>query len=100
MNNTILFDPNESTVLNCIASGGPNNTFEWFIDGDLIENASDTLTLNEVVGGEYTCRVSNAAGTGNASTTLTGLINLNYLVLFRGNESPVSAYMSITPLPL
>ena len=71
-NNSVLFDPNESTVLNCFASGGPNNTFEWLLDGDLIENASDTLTLDEVVGGEYTCRVSNAAGSGSASITLTG----------------------------
>ena len=71
-NNTVLFDPNERTTLDCIASGGPNNTYEWFIDGDLIENATDTLNLIQVIGGEYVCQVSNAAGSGNASVTLSG----------------------------
>ena len=73
MNMTLLYDPNESATLICMASRGPNNTFMWFFNGELIENVTmDTLTLNQVDGGEYTCQVSNAAGSGNASITLTG----------------------------
>ena len=70
---TLLYDPNEPATLNCVASGGPNNTFMWFFDGELIENElDDTLALSEVEGGEYTCRVSNVAGSENASVILTG----------------------------
>ena len=72
VNNSVFLVPSETVILNCIASGGPNNTFEWLLDGDLIENETTaTLTLNQVIGAEYTCRVSNAAGSGNASITIT-----------------------------
>ena len=68
---------NATVILDCIASGGPNNTFEWLLDGEVIENETTaTLTLNQVIGVEYTCRVSNAAGSGNASITITGLVFL------------------------
>jgi membrane carboxypeptidase/penicillin-binding protein PbpC len=72
VNMTLLYDPNEPAALNCMASGGPNNTFMWFLDGDLINETSNTLVFNEVEGGEYTCQVSNAAGNENASITLIG----------------------------
>ena len=72
VNMTLLYDPNESATLNCMASGGPNNTFMWFLGGDLINETSNTLVFSEVEGGEYTCQVSNAAGNENASITLTG----------------------------
>lgn len=70
---TLLYDPNELASLNCMASGGPNNTFVWFLDDEVIETeVTNTLTLNEVEGGEFTCQVTNAAGSENASITLTG----------------------------
>ena len=73
VNMTLLYDPNEPATLTAsMASGGPNNTFMWFLDGDLINETSNTLVFNEVEGGEYTCQVSNAAGNENASITLTG----------------------------
>ena len=72
-NMTVLFDPNEEATLNCQASGGPNNTFLWFFEGEVIERAAtDILNLNQVEGGEYTCQVSNAAGSENAKLVLTG----------------------------
>ena len=72
-NMTVLFDPNEEATLNCQASGGPNNTFLWFFEGEVIERATtDILNLNQVEGGEYTCQVSNAAGSENAKLVLTG----------------------------
>ena len=72
VNMTLLYDPNESTTLNCMASGGPNNTFMWYLDGELRNETSNTLVLSEVEGGEYTCQVINPAGRENASITLTG----------------------------
>lgn len=70
---TLLFEANAPATLNCLASGGPNNTFSWFVDGQLIQNETATsLILYQVDGGEYTCTVSNAAGSDNASITLTG----------------------------
>ena len=70
---TLLYDPNEPATLNCMASGGPNNTFMWFLDGELIEmELSNTLNLIQVEGGEYTCEVSNAAGSESASLVVTG----------------------------
>ena len=69
---SLLYDPNETATLNCMASGGPNNTYIWFLDGELLNEASSTLVLNEVEGGNYTCQVSNAAGRENASIILTG----------------------------
>ena len=72
VNMTLLYDPNEPATLNCMASGGPNNTFMWFLDGESINETANTLVLSEVDGGEYTCQVSNAAGSENASIILTG----------------------------
>ena len=69
---TLLYNPNEQTTLNCMASGGPNKTFMWYLDGELINETSNTLLLSEVEGGEYTCQVSNAAGSENASIILIG----------------------------
>ena len=72
LNTTLFLDPNESATLNCMASGGPNNTFMWFLNGELIKDKVDsTLTLSDVEGGEYTCQVSNAAGKENTSIILT-----------------------------
>ena len=72
VNMTLLYDPNEPAALNCMASGGPNNRFMWYLDGELINETSNTLVLSEVEGGGYTCQVSNAAGSENASIILTG----------------------------
>ena len=67
VNMRLLYDPNESATLRCMASGGPNNTFMWFFNGESIVNEKDTLYVTELDGGEYICQVSNAAGSENAS---------------------------------
>ena len=73
VNMSVLFDPNEAVTLNCMSRGGPNNTFLWFFDGQVIESATtDVLSLDQVEGGEYTCQVNNAAGSENARIVLTG----------------------------
>ena len=73
MNNTLLFDPNEPAVLTCTARGGPGNTYRWFFNSGLIEDErADNLNLIEIEGGNYVCRVDNAAGSGSTSILLTG----------------------------
>ena len=52
--------------------GGPDNSFNWKRNGTVIGNDS-TISLVAVdasQGGDYTCTVSNAAGSDSASTTL------------------------------
>ena len=75
-----MFNPNEAAILNCRASGGPNNTFQWLFNNEIIERATTSiLNLNEVEGGEYICQVSNIAGSENNTIVLVGksiLINI------------------------
>ena len=65
---------NDIVILMCISSGGPNNAYNWAKDEMILDGeTSDTLTLiiiNGSSGGNYTCTVSNAAGSDSASTTL------------------------------
>ena len=73
ININILHSTNESATLRCIASGGPNNSFMWFFDDELIENeTADTLNITKLDGGAYICQVSNAAGSETASVILAG----------------------------
>lgn len=63
---------NDDVTLICTAMGGPNTTFQWKMNGTIVGNDS-TLTLAAIdasYGGNYTCTMSNAAGTDSASTTI------------------------------
>ena len=52
--------------------GGPNNTFQWEMNGTIVGNDSKLtlIAIDASYGGNYTCIVSNAAGADSASTTL------------------------------
>ena len=56
----------------CTAFGGPDNIFQWKMNGNTIGNDSilELIDIDTSSGGSYTCTVSNAAGSGSASTTL------------------------------
>ena len=60
--------------MTCLVRGGPNNSFAWKRNGEVIsgenENQLTLMNFNTSSGGIYTCTVSNAAGSGSASTTL------------------------------
>ena len=60
------------TTLNCLSLGGPNNTYSWQLNGEMIgQGPSLELTgINSTSGGEYTCIVSNIAGSDTDSTFL------------------------------
>ena len=70
INNTYSEGANATLV--CTSSGGPNNTYQWLENGENLHGQnSDTLNLPNVTastGGLYTCKVSNIAGSNNAST--------------------------------
>ena len=61
-------------TFNCLALGGPGNTYQWQQNGmDLDSETSQTLVITQISaadGGKYTCVVSNAAGNDSASTLL------------------------------
>ena len=67
---------NGSVTFTCVAQGGPNNVFQWSLDGvDLPGENGTSLSKTEVDaadGGTYRCTVSNAAGMDQASALLRG----------------------------
>ena len=74
---TISVSSNISTIggeviFNCSSMGGPVNDYAWMKNGENIGTDSIILVTNidASFGGSYTCSVSNAAGSGSASTTL------------------------------
>ena len=63
-----------SVTFSCSAQGGPDNEYQWQYDGVvLMDETNTTLTIDNigaVNGGDYTCVVSNAAGSDSATATL------------------------------
>ena len=68
----MVFKQRNDIAFICDALGGPNNTFQWEVNGNIIGNDRilEVMDINASSGGVYTCIVSNAAGSDSASTTL------------------------------
>ena len=71
----IVYDEGDDVTFTCSSLGGPNNTLQWLKDGlELNVSTNENLTLVNITviedGGVYTCVVSNAAGSDNASVSL------------------------------
>ena len=82
------FETSNSEVnFTCTAEGGPNNTFQWFLNDVPVDDTDPELTItpsndaNSSIlsissinatqhGGIYTCLVTNAAGNSSNTTTL------------------------------
>lgn len=62
----------ENVTLVCSAKGGPEISYSWMMNGVKIGNESTlvVIDIDASSGGNYICRVSNAAGNDSASTTL------------------------------
>ena len=68
----MVFSQGNDITLMCTSFGGPNNFFQWEMNGNTIGNNSilEVMNIDASSGGSYTCTVSNAAGSGFASTIL------------------------------
>ena len=70
----MAFERGQDVTFNCTAQGGPGNTYQWQRNGtNLVNETTQTLAFNEISandGDEYTCIVSNVAGSDSASTSL------------------------------
>ena len=69
-----LYNRGEQLQLNCLSEGGPVLEYTWLLSGNTIPNANtDTLTINSVStthAGDYTCNVTNDAGTDSNTITV------------------------------
>ena len=69
-----LYNQGEQLQLNCSPGDGPILEYTWLLSGDIIPNANtSTLTIDNVNtshAGDYTCNVTNNAGTENDTVTV------------------------------
>ena len=72
-----LFNQTDNVTFTCGAMGGPGNSFQWSHNGqDLSGETTSTLTLTNISAsddGNYTCTVSNSAGSGFDVAMLIGI---------------------------
>jgi hypothetical protein len=68
------YNQGDTAMFECTSVVGLNNTYQWQANGTNLENATlpklMILKITADNGGEYTCVVSNLAGSHNASTFL------------------------------
>ena len=68
----MVFTLGSNASFTCTSLGGPNNTFSWERNGEIVTNDS-VLTVTNVdasSGGNYSCTAANLAGNDSVSTTL------------------------------
>ena len=69
-----LYNQGEQLQLNCLSEGGPFLEYSWLLSGITIPNANtNTLTIDNVNtthAGDYTCNVTNDAGTDSNTITV------------------------------
>ena len=69
-----LYNQGEQLQLNCSSEGGLVLEYSWLLSGNMIPNANtSTLTINNVNtthAGDYTCNVTNNAGSDSNNITV------------------------------
>ena len=72
------YDNGDQLELNCSSEGGPDLVYSWSrvndFSSDTVTNTS-TLNVSNLVtvdGGDYTCTVTNDAGTSSTTVTVYG----------------------------
>ena len=74
----LLILAGDSLSIKCSAEGGPDNIFQWSHNGSVLANGTtSTLVLNITAVavenlGNYTCMVTNAAGSDSSTSILHG----------------------------
>ena len=68
----IISSVGDNVTILCTTMGGPGNSFLWELNGNVVgaDNMVNLVAIDASYGGNYTCTVSNAAGTDSASTIL------------------------------
>ena len=81
------YDNGDQLELNCSSEDGPDLEYSWSrtdtFSATTITNTS-TLTISDLAtvdGGEYTCTVTNDAGSSNATVTVYSKLKLDYIDL-------------------
>ena len=68
------YSQGEQLELNCSSEGGPELEYTWTFSGSMIDNANASMliitNLTTSNGGEYTCSVSNDAGSDSDTITV------------------------------
>ena len=69
-----LYSQGDQLQLNCSSEGGPQLEYTWTFSGSIITNAnSNILTADNITasnGGDYTCNVTNNAGSDASTVTV------------------------------
>ena len=69
-----LYSQGNQLQLNCSSEGGPQLEYTWTFSDSIITNAnSNILTIDNITtsnGGDYTCNVTNNAGSDNKTFTV------------------------------
>lgn len=94
--NSLLTTAGDSVSFKCSADGGPNNTFYWRHNGEVLTNETmsflnvSAVTTDDL--GLYTCVVTNNAGSGSSTSVIHGKCQL-FCLLY--NTSAVSSFLSL-----
>jgi len=72
-----IYNIGDGLELNCSSEGGPDLEYIWTRTSDFLNdtNNTNTLTVSDLAtvdGGDYTCTVTNDAGTSNHTITVYG----------------------------
>ena len=72
MTGNTLYSQGDQLMLNCTSVGGPQLEYSWVFLDDIISNSSMLVidNVNTTHGGDYTCNVTNAAGSNDTTVTV------------------------------
>ena len=94
--NSLLTTAGDSVSFKCSADGGPDNTFYWRHNGEVLANETmsflnvSAVTTDDL--GLYTCVVTNIAGSGSSTSVIHGKCQLFCLFY---NTSAVATFLSL-----